>query len=258
MPEINALEPVSLRQVWPDEARDFTPWLADHLHLLGAELNLALELVEVEATLLEAGRVDIIAQQVSTMAKVVIENQLEVSDDSHCLRLLGYAANADANILVWVARDFTAYHRSILSWLNESDNIAVYAVAVRAYRVGDALASDFRLIVEPPQSQPGTTSTSTGMMTNTYYADFYRPVVAQLRCSGLLPVSRGGWRGRWRSFQTGYSRVVYAAGLSEGKAWAFLDVYEADNQRIHHSLTQHRAEIDAELNRGATWEQGED
>ena len=40
----------------------------------------------------EAGRVDIIAQQVSTMAKVVIENQLEVSDDSHCLRLLGYAA----------------------------------------------------------------------------------------------------------------------------------------------------------------------
>jgi hypothetical protein len=121
MPEINALEPVSLRQVWPDEARDFTPWLADNLHLLGAELNLALELVEVEATLPEAGRVDIIAQQVSTMAKVVIENQLEVSDDSHCLRLLGYAANADANILVWVARDFTPYHRSILSWLNESD-----------------------------------------------------------------------------------------------------------------------------------------
>ena len=60
MPEINALEPVSLRQVWPDEARagrvdiiaqqvstmakvvieNFTPWLADHLHLLGAELNL--------------------------------------------------------------------------------------------------------------------------------------------------------------------------------------------------------------------------
>ena len=258
MPEINALEPVSLRQVWPDEARDFTPWLADHLHLLGAELNLALELVEVEATLPEAGRVDIIAQQVSTMAKVVIENQLEVSDDSHCLRLLGYAANADANILVWVARDFTAYHRSILSWLNESDNIAVYAVAVRAYRVGDALASDFRLIVEPPQSQPGTTSTSTGMTTNTYYADFYRPVVAQLRRSGLLPVSRGGWRGGWRSFQTGYSQLVYAAGLSEGKAWAFLDVYGADNQRIHHSLTQPRAEIDAKLNGGAAWEQGED
>ncbi len=178
MPEINALIPFSLRKVWPDEARDFTPWLAKHLHLLGSELNLDLELVTVEATLPEAGRVDIIAEQASTEAKVVIENQLGVSDDSHCLRLLGYAANADANILVWVARDFTAYHRSILSWLNESDNIAVYAVAVRAYLVGDAIAVDFRLIVEPPQTQPGTTSTPTGMATNTYYADFYRPVVA--------------------------------------------------------------------------------
>ena len=96
------------------------------------------------------------------------------------------------------------------------------------------------------------------MTSNTYYADFYRPVVAQLRRSGLLPVSRGGWRGRWRSFQTGYTQVVYAAGLSEGKAWAFLDVYGSDNQHIYHSLTQHQAEIDAELNGGAQWHQGEE
>ena len=258
MPQINALEPVSLRDVFPDEARDFTPWLANHLQLLGSKLNLALQLVAVEATLPEAGRVDIIAEQVSTEAKVVIENQLGVSDDSHCLRLLGYAANAEANILVWVAQDFTDYHRSILSWLNESDNIAVYAVAVRAYRVADAIAADFQLVVEPTQSQPGMTSTSTRMTANTYYADFYRPMVAQLRRSELLPVSRGGWRGRWRSFQTGYPQVVYAAGLSEDKAWAFLAVYGADNQHIYHALTQHRAEIDAKLNGGAEWEQGED
>ena len=234
------------------------PWLAEHLHLLGSKLNLALQLVAVEATLPEAGRVDIIAEQVSTEAKVVIENQLGVSDDSHCLRLLGYAANAEANILVWVAQDFTDYHRSILSWLNESDTIAVYAVAVRAYRVADAIAADFQLVVEPPQSQPGTASTSTRVTANTYYADFYRPVVAQLRRSGLRPVSRGGWRGRWRSFQTEYPQVVYAAGLSDEKAWAFLAVNGEDNQHIYHALTQHRAEIDAKLNGGTEWEQGKD
>ena len=257
MPEINALEPVSLRQVWSDEARDFTPWLKDHLQLLGSKLNLALEPVAAEVTLPGAGRVDIIAEQVSTKAKVVIENQLEVSDDSHCLRLLGYAANADANILVWVAQDFTDYHRSILSWLNESDSIAVYAVAVRAYRVADSIAADFQLVVEPPQSQLGATSTSSRMTANTYFADFYRPVVAQLRRSGLPPVSRGGWRGRWRSFEAGYSQVVYAAGLSEDKAWAFLSVNGADNQNIYHALTQHRGQIDVELDAGTEWEQGE-
>ena len=66
---------------------------------------------------------------------VVIENQLEQSDDSHCLRLLGYAATAEAYILVWVAQHFTTYHRSILNWVNEADTIDVYAVTV--HRVKD-------------------------------------------------------------------------------------------------------------------------
>ena len=258
MPEINALEPVKLRQVWPDEARDFTPWLKDHLQLLGAKLNLALENAEAEVTLSGAGRADIVAEQVGTKAKVVIENQLGESDDSHCLRLMGYAAKAEANILVWVAQDFTEYHRSILSWLNESDTVAVYAVAVRAFQVADAKAVDFQLVVEPPQSQPGATSTSTGMNTNTYFADFYRPVVAQLRRSELYPVSRGGWRGRWRSFQSGYPQVVYAARLSEDKAWAYLAVNGKENQHIYHALSQHRDEIDAELSDGAEWDLGKD
>ena len=46
-------------------------------------------------------------------------------------------------------------------------------------------------------------------------------------------------------------------GLSGDKAWAFLEVYEADNQHIYPALTQHRAEIDAQLDGGAEWEQGE-
>ena len=82
------------------------------------------------------GRVDILARQTGTGDKVVIENQLGSSDDSHCLRLLGYAANAEANTLVWVARDFSEYHQSILRWLNSSDTIGVYAVKVNAYLKG--------------------------------------------------------------------------------------------------------------------------
>lgn len=257
MSEVNALEPVGLREVWPDEARNFTPWLKDHLEFLGSKMNLALEPVAAEVSLPGAGRVDIIAEQVSTKAKVVIENQLEISDDSHCLRLLGYAANADANILVWVAPGFTDYHRSILAWLNESDSIAVYALAVRAYRVGGAIAADFQIVTEPQPPQPGASFASTRVSSNTYYADFYRPLVAQLRRSGLLPVSSGGWRGRWRSFDTGYPEVVYAAGLSDGKAWAFLDVYGAGCQHIYQALIQHRGPIDAELDSSAVWHQGE-
>ena len=255
MAEIHELEPVDLREAWPHEAHNFTPWLAERLHLLGRKLNLGLELVETEVTLPEAGRVDILAKQVGSGARVVIENQFGWSDDSHCLRLLGYAAHAESDILVWVAEEFTEYHRGILAWLNQSDTINAYAVEARAYRVGDSLAADFRLAVGP-QAQSGP---SRAPITNwtTFYALFYRPLVEKLRRREMPPVGRGGFRGRWRSFEAGYPGVVYAAELGDGKAQAFLQAYDADRKRIYEALAQHRGEIDAELKGETTWEGGD-
>ena len=218
--------------------------------MLGAELNLVLERDGEEVTLPGAGKVDILARQATTGARVVIENQLGSSDDSHCLRLLGYAANAEANILVWVARDFSEYHRSILSWLNESDNIAVYAVEVRAFLVDSLKVVDFDVVVEP---QEGTISAPRRKTASTYYAEFYRPVVENLRRLGLKPVGRGGFRGRYRSFETGYSGVYYSSGFSEGRATASLGFYGADKQDIFDAFTQHRAEIDTKLNGETEW-----
>ena len=250
MPEIQSLEPVSLRKAWPDEARHFTPWLAKHIDRLGDKLDLTLEDVQKEVTLPGAGRVDIRAQQAETGATVVIENQLGRSDDSHCLRLLGYAANAEANILVWVARAFTSYHKSILEWLNDADTIHVYAVTVRAYRVGEALAADFQTVVEP-QSQSGP-SRPAKKNSNTLYAEFYRPLVARLRQNGVQPMGKGGWRGRWRSFQSGHSGAVYGLGLSGGKAKVFLSFRGAGHEQRFQALLRHREEIAGNV-KGAVW-----
>ncbi len=258
MPEIRALEPVSLRKAWPYEAHDFTPWLAKHIDRLADVLNLSLERVRTEVRLPDAGRVDIYARQAGTDAVVVIENQLGESDDSHCLRLLGYAANADANIVVWVARDFTSYHRSILEWLNEADTIDVYAVAVRAYRVGEALAADFQTVVEPPQSRPSA-SRARRKTATTLYAEFYRPLVARLRQRGVKPVGKGGWRGRWRSFQTGHPRAVYATGFTgvpDGKGMVFLSFRGTGHQERFRALRRHREEIDGEVGGTVVWEEG--
>ena len=50
-PILGRLETVELRNYWKDEARDFTPWLAedDNINLLGETVGMELEVQEKEA-----------------------------------------------------------------------------------------------------------------------------------------------------------------------------------------------------------------
>ena len=140
IPELGKLESVRPRAIWPHEERDFTPWLAQNLHLLNESLDLDLELIDTESHLTGAGRVDILAKDNDRDALVIIENQLDSSDDDHFARLIGYAASREARILIWVTGGFYEWHRRMLDWLNAADGIDAYGVEVSAWRIGAALA----------------------------------------------------------------------------------------------------------------------
>lgn len=132
--------------------------------------------------------------------------------------------------------------------MNETDTINVYAVKVQLYRVNKVLVADFQTVVEPPQSRE-TASRSGKKAANTLYAEFYRPLVARLRQSGIHKVGRGGWNGRWRSFQTGLdlNGVVYATRAESGKVQVFLSF--GDRQERFNKLKEHQKEINSELNK---------
>ena len=82
---------VDVRTLWPHEALDFTPWLADNLDLLAAEIGLRLELVAREKPV-GPYFLDILAKETRTQRLVAIENQLEWTNFGHLAQLLVYAA----------------------------------------------------------------------------------------------------------------------------------------------------------------------
>ena len=107
-----------LRTVWSNEAQAFTPWLAEHLDVLGDALGITIELEERESSV-GALSLDILARDQDSGEAVVIENQIEQSDHEHLGKLITYASGKDAKYIVWIVKDAREEHRAAIEWLNK-------------------------------------------------------------------------------------------------------------------------------------------
>ncbi len=151
MIELSNLSKKNPREVWPHEANDFTPWLAENIALLGAELNIKFEDVVTE---LSAGKyfVDIVADVAGNSGKAIIENQLESTDHRHLGQIITYAAALDAKFILWVVADYNDEHKQAIDWLNRhiDDEIKFFLVQMEIYQIDDSKpALKFNVICEP-------------------------------------------------------------------------------------------------------------
>lgn len=142
-----------LRNAWPDEARDFTPWLArsEHIKLLGDAINLDLE-VEGQEQCVGRFSADILCKDTATGNWVLVENQLERTNHRHLGQLLTYAAGLDAVTIVWIAARFTDEHRAALDWLNKAtrEGIDFFGLEVELWQIGDSEIAPKLNVVSSP------------------------------------------------------------------------------------------------------------
>lgn len=151
---LGKVEELDLREIWPDETRDFTPWLSENLDLLGEKLGLDLTPVATEHPI-GSFFADIVAED-DAIGLVIIENQLTQSDHGHLGQLWTYAASMDAKVLVWVAPSFRPEHREAVEWFNRltPEDRSAYCVRISAIRIGASQpAPVFEVIEGPPASK---------------------------------------------------------------------------------------------------------
>lgn len=109
---LGTLKRLPVREVFKDEARDFTPWLAlpDNLAKIGNIICLDLELVGTEYAV-GPFAADILCKASPGDGYVIIENQTTVSDHTHLGQIMTYSAGLNALATVWIASSFKAEHR---------------------------------------------------------------------------------------------------------------------------------------------------
>ncbi len=145
----DAPEQVDVHSLWATEARDFTPWLAEHLDVLNDLLGLKLRLLKREAPV-GPFAVDL-AVIADGVGPAVIENQLTESDHTHLGQLLTYAGGFWAKVAIWIAPSFHMEHLNAVDWINAHSNgeRSVYALRVRVVRDQGELRPEFTLVAGP-------------------------------------------------------------------------------------------------------------
>ncbi|MCA9449879.1 MAG: DUF4268 domain-containing protein, partial [Candidatus Omnitrophica bacterium] len=150
---LGRLEKIELRQAWTNEARDFTPWLAqeENLALLAETIGIELELEGQEKSV-GPFSADILCKDSATGDWVLIENQLERTDHTHLGQLVTYSAGLEAVKVVWIAQRFTEEHRAALNWLNEisSEGVNFFGLEIELWKIGESpLAPKFNVVCKP-------------------------------------------------------------------------------------------------------------
>jgi len=151
--KLGRLNRVDLREYWKHEALDFTRWLSEpeNIEILSDEVGIGIQVTQTEASV---GRfnVDILAEEENTGRKIIVENQLEMTNHGHLGQLITYAAGLEAEFVVWIVRDVREEHRQAVDWLNEhtDEQINFFLVQIELWQIESSPpAPKFNVISRP-------------------------------------------------------------------------------------------------------------
>ena len=255
---------VNLREIWPKEALDFTPWLAENLSLLGETLGLDLELQTKEAPVGEFS-LDILARDVGTDRHVIIENQLEDTDHIHLGQILTYASGYDASVVVWIAKSFRDEHREALDWLNHrtDEDTGFFGIEIELWKIDDSKpAPNFKPVVTPNQWSKQTASkaritrdvSEKGKMYQTFFQDLIETLSEKHGFPFTKPPSHN-----WLFFSAGHaSRVRWGVAFGRDdrvRVEVYINHTEQDwNKQLFDNLVKHKESIESSLQQQLEWD----
>ena len=263
MANLGKLKKIDLREVWADEAAEFTPWLAqeENIKLLGDAIGIELE-VEAQEKPVGPFSADILCKDTVNNLWVLIENQLVRTDHSHLGQLMTYAAGLDAVTIIWIAEKFTDEHRAAMDWLNEItvESINFFGLEVELWQIGESLiAPKFNIISKPNEWSKTIKITAAKAELSetkklqleywTRFREFMEESGSFVRCQKPAPQ-------HWTCFSIGrsYFHLVARVNTRENEIGVYLCICGPEKQTHFKLLNEnYRKTIDSEIGIKLDW-----
>lgn len=245
---LGTLKSIDLRSVWNHEALDFTRWLArdENISVLADELDIDIENLKPEES---AGRysVDILAEEVNSRRKVIIENQLETTDHKHLGQLLTYASAHDASIIIWIVKDYTEEHKQAIDWFNRHmpEQISFFLVQLELWQIGNSdPAPKFNIISQPNNWAKTIKNASTQekgnpselkLLQQRFYESF-KEYVNKLPVKPILNLGRTPRPQHWYDISFGTSKANISLTFNSRQGQIGCELYIKKDEAIYRKI----------------------
>ena len=262
--ELGIMRQVDVREQWPNEARDFTPWLAaeDNIALLGDALGIELAVEDTEVSV-GPYSADILARDTASGDYIVIENQLGKTNHDHLGKAITYGAALNAAAIVWIASDFSDEHKKGLDWLNDnsSGDVAFFGVRLELWRINESPpAVRLNVISRPTEVSPlGGRDRPTKPVSDIkkLQGEFWAAFKAELLKKNVLASAQKTRPQYWYNIPLGRSGIHLSTIVNTFDNKIGIRVYmraKYNAQSALHQLLEQKEEIEKEVGCSLKWD----
>lgn len=251
-------EITDLRSIWPHEALNFTPWVAENVDLLADAVGLDITVDETESSVGDFN-VDIYASETGTDRKIIIENQLEDTDHDHLGKLITYASGKGADVVIWVVKHAREEHKAAVEWLNNhtDDKIGFFLCEIKLFQIGDSQIAPAFTVVERPNDwtkeiRKKASANPTQQQRLEYWQAFNDYAFSDANFSRIFN-KRKPTTDHWMDFSIGSSACHIA--VSQKRKAVDVELYINDDKELFKSLFAHKDEIEKNMEMELEWKE---
>jgi len=257
---IGKLEEVDIRELWKHEQYDFSEWLSKKENIENLNDILGLTLVDIsKETYVGSYRCDLFAKDETTGIKVIIENQLEMSNHDHLGKIITYASGLDAKVVVWIVKEAREEHRSAIEWLNNNtnSNINFFLIEIHAYKIGNSDNAPMFQVIEQPndfiKNNKSINSNDTMNKSQSQRLEFWNQFNHVLVERGKPFNVRKATTDHWYNVAIGTSDAHIDITLVNKDSVIGVELYITDNKELFDKLYQRKDEIENDLGLKLDW-----
>ena len=259
--KLGKLQEVDIRKLWSHEQYDFSEWLSrpENLEILNDAIGLTLTEVEKEVYV-GAYRCDLVGIDETTGDKVIIENQLEMSNHDHLGKVITYASGLDAKVVVWIVKEAREEHRSAIEWLNNNtpEKLNFFLIEIHAYQIGDSLCAPKFEIVEKPngfiknaKSQSGSGEYNKSQAARLEFWTKFNEVVVE---RGKPFSVRKATVDHWYDVAIGVTGTHISLTIINKDGYAGVELYISNDKELYDRLYSQKDEIEEKLGIDVEWQ----